>query len=324
MEKCLICQNKTVICIDKLYDDRYGAPGLFSIRRCPICGFGRIEPGLAEKEIGQFYAKYYPLSSSTASAVRARTRIEPGWRRWLSGTNNISHLYVKPDKRVLDIGSASGVSLLELKQLGAEPYGVEPDPTAAKLAEELKLNVFTGQITDNPFPGLKFDYITGSQVIEHTPDPARFLATIKTRLAPGGQIVLSFPNTDSLARRIWGRYWINWHVPYHSNFFTRRSFKLLTDQSGFTVLKLKTITPNLWTVLQITMFRQKTEAGQMHPIWANQHRKKKPGSRPVLIKRLGRQVAIVSLYAVSAIINRLIDLSGLGESFLAILVKKDD
>ena len=46
--------------------------------------------------------------------------------------------------RVLDYGCGDCASLLEIKGLGAEPYGVEVDPTVRDLATELGVRVHVG------------------------------------------------------------------------------------------------------------------------------------------------------------------------------------
>ena len=226
---CIICGGKSKIIYNDLYDDRYGAPGRHDIYQCINCGFGRTFPGLKKKNIAKFYSNFYPLSLLDEEQVRNSASIPPIWRQWISGNNNIAHRYIKPHSKVLDIGSGSGVSLLEIIQLGAEAYGVEPDPNAQKLARSLKLNVYKGFISDNPFPDIKFNYITASQVIEHEPNPTSFLINVRKHLRDDGIIIFSFPNSDALYRKIFGRYWLHWHVPYHVNHFNTKSIKLLAN-----------------------------------------------------------------------------------------------
>ncbi|MBI4032680.1 class I SAM-dependent methyltransferase [Candidatus Berkelbacteria bacterium] len=316
---CQICGGLTRPLMYDLFDDRYGAPGRHTVYRCDACGFGRTLPGLAPDEIGVFYAKHYPLSAATADSVRASVVVEPRWKTWLAGTDNIAHQYTQAGERVLDIGSASGVSLLEIQARGGEAYGVEPDPTAAKLARSLKLRVHTGFITDNPFPTTRFDLITASQVIEHEPDPQAFLAALGQRLAPGGQVILAFPNGNALYRRLFGRRWLHWHIPYHYNFFTRRSFSQLAATSGFTVVKLRTITPNLWTIIQLRMLAEQPREGMMGSVWAAQHAGGIGTGQPSLVVRVARQIALRAASALITVVNRLIDGLGMGESFLVVL-----
>lgn len=319
--KCLVCSSPTKPFLIDLFDDRYGAPGRHDIYRCDRCGFGRIWPGLSPSQIGTFYAKYYPLAKMTSQSVKAAVSLQPRWRAWLSGTNNIAHHYIKAGQKVLDIGSASGVSLLEIQSLGGDAYGVEPDPNAARLAKQLRLKVFTGFIIDNPFHGEKFDVISASQVIEHTPDPRAFLAAVARRMKNDGQVILSFPNLDAFYRKIFGRRWLHWHIPYHYNFFTRRSFELLASQSGLAVVKVRTITPNVWTLIQLRSLLTEATEGVMGPVWAAQHGQ--PGqANPFVFKRLVRYGVAHGGLTVITFLNRVVDAFGLGESFLVWLKKE--
>lgn len=127
-KRCLVCKRPNQIFKKDLFDDRYGTPGKYSIYKCSSCGFGRIKPVIDRKDIGQFYAKYYPLGLTTAEQVKKEVNIKPKWLAWLTDTSNTAHWRILPNSTVLDIDSASGVSLLEIEQLGGEAYGVEPDP----------------------------------------------------------------------------------------------------------------------------------------------------------------------------------------------------
>ena len=305
--------------IHKLFDDRYGAKGKYDVYRCRSCGFGRTNPILKPNEIGAFYAKHYPLTAATPESVQASANLEPRWLAWLTGRDNIAHQYAQSGQHVLDIGSASGVSLVEIQQLGAHAYGVEPDPTAVKLGKALGVRVHNGFITDPPYPKMQFDLVTASQVIEHAPDPREFLVAIRERLQPGGRAVLSFPNGNALYRTIFGRRWIHWHVPYHFNFFTNHSFRLLAKDAGFNVLRMRTITPNLWTIIQFRVLAETPKEGVMGALWSAQHTSNGVAIRPPFLIRAARYGALQIASALLTIFNRLIDAFGKGESFLVIL-----
>lgn len=313
---CLVCGRPALPLYRRLFDDRYGAPGRHTVYRCTRCGFGRIYPGLSARKIGTFYAKYYPLAVATPASVLANASVPPRWKAWLSGTDNTAHWHVAPGAKVLDVGSASGVSLLETQQLGGEPFGVEPDPHAGRLAKQLGLRVFVGFLEDDPFPGELFDIICASQVLEHTPDPRKFLRAVQRRLAPDGYAILSFPNFDAPFRKLWGHRWLHWHIPYHYNFFTRQSFKELANSAGLRVKKIRTITPNLWAILQLRSTFVEPAEGVMNPIWAPQHRSPVASRRPSLFIRGVRRLSLLGASVLVAVINRVVDSLGLGESFL--------
>ena len=317
---CKICGGCSKLFFVDLFDDRYGAPGKYSIYRCTNCGFGQTQPRLKEDEISGFYTGYYPLASVTPASVKSQAKILPPWLRRLSGVNNIAHYYVWPGAKVLDIGSASGVSLLEIEKLGSKAYGVEPDSNARQLAQKLNLAVFIGQISENPFPKEKFGIVTATQVIEHIPNPKQFLLDIEKKLSSDGVIILSFPNLDALSRKLFGRRWLHWHVPYHQNFFTRQAIFESAESTGLKILKLKTITPNPWSIMQIQMLIKRTTEGEMHPLWAAQHNKNQ--KKLSKIAGLFNFLASYCLTLFLILPNRLIDAFGQGESFIVWLKRE--
>lgn len=313
--KCLICQNPTEMHLSGLFDDRYGAKGKHNIHRCNSCGFARTHPGLNKSAIGKFYAKHYPLSKVSASALLKKANVEKPFTAWFNGRNNTAHWYASKGESVLDIGSGSGISLIEISMLEAIPYGVEPDPNAQKLAQALKLNVYEGFITDNPFRGKKFDLITASQVIEHEPDPLKFLIALRKKLKKNGRGILSFPNSKSLNRYIFGKRWLHWHVPYHLNFFSKKSFNLLAKNSGLKVVSTKTVTPNEWTLLQLRMLTTSPVEGKASTIWNNSGTGNSSRGSASLKTKLQYLLVLVLKYAITPL-NRIIDALSLGESLV--------
>lgn len=296
---------------EKMYDDRYGSSGYFSIYKCPSCGFGRTSPALGKNEIEKLYSRYYPIRKISAGEVRKRVELPLKLKSWINGTNNIAHYYVRKNSDVLDVGSGSGVSLLEINKLGANAYGVEPDPNSQRLAKDLGLKVSKGFLSDNPFKGRLFDFVTASQVIEHEPEPLKFLKLAKKRLKPGGKVILSCPNIKSFYCNLFGRSWLNWHMPYHINHFSKESIMILAKKASLKVTKIKSITPNLWTDIQFKTIEVISNYGKPSAVWAG-----KEHMLP-LLRFLNKALSVVMLP-----VNRLIDLFGTGDSLLVFLEKK--
>lgn len=268
---CKICQAPTILFMEQLFDDRYGYPGCFDVYRCTRCGFGQIDPEVSGEALDRLYTDYYPRKHLTRKEVEAAATFRPGlaaaFRRWLDGTNNVAHYHTRPRTRVLDIGCGNGASLLEIQRAGAEAFGTEVDRNVAAVAAELRLNIHFGDITTSPWPDHSFDDITMSQLLEHTATPAEFLQQLKSKLKPGGRIIMSFPNIDSFNRVRSKKKWVNWHVPYHMNFFSRRSIKLLAQQVDMNVERIRTVTPAVWLMLQAQANAYSAKEGVPSPVW---------------------------------------------------------
>lgn len=314
--RCKICKGKTGIRYRDLYDDRHGYPSSFDLMECFECGFMQTSPQLTIREIGKIYSEYYPRSNITSDQVRDAAKNMPDegtiYKKGLGGT---CHFDTKKGERVLDIGSGVGYSLAEIKKLGGMAYGVDPDINAKRIALELKFNFQLGFLEDCRFPKKYFDLITASQVLEHTPDPIGLLISCKKLLKDGGRIRMSFPNTGALYQKLWGRYWLHWHIPYHLNHFNERSLEVLAKKAGLRIAKLETVTPNLWTILQIRSSVSQVRVGQRNTMWdTGEISTKKSKSKRNFMRSTLLKVLPVIEYCLSA--NRLIDRLGFGESFV--------
>lgn len=335
--RCIVCDSEMAAHRFGMFDDRYGYPGFFTLCRCPQCGQFQTDPLLEDAELPSLYATYYPRRQIDIGAI-VRQVSEPGSkaekrRRWLCGTDNQGQYAARLGMVVLDYGCGSGQSLLELEKLGAEAYGIETDPNVKQVAEALNLRIHIGTLDDEPFPGVRFDLIVLNQVLEHIPQPARVLSLLAVRLRPGGQIVLSLPNAASWYCRWFDRDWINWHVPYHLHHFNPRSAKKFFLRHGFRVISLRTITPNLWTVLQLRALRERTRVGIPNGLWTGQPimgvtEPDTAGSKRAQFSTLLYRFALRAnerwVRGVLTIFNRLCDALGKGDSILVTIERRDD
>jgi 2-polyprenyl-3-methyl-5-hydroxy-6-metoxy-1,4-benzoquinol methylase len=313
--KCKICGGRLVRWYSGLFDDRHGYPGKFDVKKCKRCNFGQTFPQLSASKIAAIYSKYYPWNKTDVSKIKRQDFVMPDkFKLWRKGLFINGQYSVRPKTKVLDVGCGLGHSLLELESIGCKAYGVDPDKNALKLSKKFKLNFKVGFIEKKPFPKESFDYIIANQVLEHTNNPISFLKTIKTRLNPDGQIILSFPNVNSLTRYVLKQNWLHWHIPYHLNFFTRESIKILAEKSGLKIVSLRTETPNMWTNLQIRRSLQNPKIGQRDLFWDG-----KPNSDEKY--NVGILQKIVRFLEEYNFINRAIDYTGYGESFVLTLSK---
>ena len=278
-------------------------------------------PSLEEEELSNLYSTYYPrkqteiaeLSAAASKVNRAAARFQ----RWLAGTDNQGQYAVRPGQVMLDVGCGSGLSLLEGGRLGAEVLGIEADPNVRSIAEELGLRIHIGSLYDRPFPDMRFDLIVLNQVIEHMPEPGKTLSVLKERLKPGGRVILSFPNRGSIWHRLFGTRWINWHIPYHLHHFDAQGFEALARRHGYRVLRRRTITPNVWIVLQLRTLLYSPSRGVPNPLWHIGPPSGKAAPPPAAGAGhkhiLRRFVRLISLSGIT-VIGRTIDIAGYGDS----------
>lgn len=108
-------------------------------------------------------------------------------------------------KRALDVGCGAGLLAEPLARLGAQVTAI--DPAEELIAAALEHAAGQGLAIDYRAAAVEnlegeFDLITGMEVIEHTADPQQFLISLARRLAPGGLLVMSTPNSTNWSRLI--------------------------------------------------------------------------------------------------------------------------
>lgn len=315
---CKICSGESKQLYSGLFDDRYGYPGTFDLYQCAACGFAQSTPELSSAELHQLYTDYYPRKTITVDTVRQASTFRPGMlfrvKTWLQGNSNVCHYHVNPGERVLDVGCGDGASLLDIQKLGAEAYGTEYDRNIEPVATQLGLRIFFGDIKDAPYADSWFDTITMSQLLEHTLDPIAFIHHAKQKLKPGGQMILSFPNINSFNRLRTGRKWINWHIPYHLNFFSDQSITLLARAANLELALVRTYTPNQWLLQQSLANHYQAVEGQPSLVWV-------PDTTTHVWRRRLR-VGLALLYSLIRIpLSRAQDAMGKGDSYLVVLTK---
>ncbi len=268
---CALCGADGHSLYDQLHDQLFDAPGVWSLLRCPRCGFVWLHPRPAVQDIGKLYRQYHTHSAqpdpnparrrwrdvakarvlatvfgygdrarSRAQLVldRALTSIEP--LRELVGAT-VMWLHAAQRGRLLDVGCGSGAFLRQMHDLGWQVCGVEPDAAAARVAREhYGLDVTCGTLEEASFPSRRFDAITMNHVVEHLPDPIVTLRECGRVLKPTGRLTITTPNVESLGRRMFGACWRGLEVPRHLQLFSLRTLAECTRRAGLCVQEART------------------------------------------------------------------------------------
>lgn len=286
-------------------------------------------PLLQEQELPTLYGTYYPgkniaIGDVIAEAIKV-TQPLAKLKRWWHGTDNQGQYTVRSGESILDVGCGSGVSLLESKLMGAKAFGIEADPNVEAIAKPLGMNIYFGNVHDNPFSEKTFDLIIMNQVIEHITEPDKTLEILEKRLNPGGRIVLTYPNTDSLWRRIFGSRWINWHIPYHLHQFNKGNSTRMALRSGFHATSTRTITPNIWTLIQLRLDRYQRQIGKPSLLWGTTNNSATTKqNHPNSVKL--RSLLLAGVMAMLGVVNRIVDTFGMADSVMMELhrIRKND
>lgn len=147
--------------------------------------------------------------------------------------------------KLLDIGCNDGSGLILYQKNGYNVEGLEINFQAAQFARNKGFKVFVGEVETYETDNL-FDVVVLSNILEHSTAPLKVLKQSYRFLKPTGELWISTPNLNSIFRNVFGRYWINWHVPFHMSIFSNKALAISLYKAGFKIVQTKYISPSLW------------------------------------------------------------------------------
>jgi SAM-dependent methyltransferase len=151
-----------------------------------------------------------------------------------------------PDAKLLDVGCGTGW----LAEHFSAYTGIDGAPEAVAAATERGRNVIAGDVAQPlPFPDGAFDAVVLKDLLEHVPDPVAVVREVRRVLKPGGRVFASSPDAQ---RWVWDDY-------THRRPFTRKAFRLLFADQGFTVERAgyESVMPGTSTVARRTRSKRR-------------------------------------------------------------------
>jgi 2-polyprenyl-3-methyl-5-hydroxy-6-metoxy-1,4-benzoquinol methylase len=147
--------------------------------------------------------------------------------------------------RILDYGCAIGLFLQAARMEGWECHGLEMSQLLSFYGQKnFHLDIRCGILEESDYQEEYFDAITFLEVIEHLFTPAEALAKAHKLLRPGGVVLITTPNFQSLEHFLAGKDW-EICVSDHQHYFALDTLKNLLRQKGFEILKMHTSPVNL-------------------------------------------------------------------------------
>lgn len=212
----------------------------FAVRRCARCSFVYVTPRVPDAEIHRIYGDAYFQSDSPADYGYGNYLEDIACHRRTFKKKADFVTRFKKSGRMLEIGSAGGFFLDEMRRRGFAVEGIELSPRACAFARrEFGIETIHNQrLEDLDFPPGSFDLLVLFDVIEHLSDPFAALRHLRRLLKPDGVMVLQTQNVDSLCARLLGRRWHHYKHLEHIYHFSPKTMRRALCEAGFETLEL--------------------------------------------------------------------------------------
>lgn len=225
-QNCELCYSE----ISSLYKFSYGY-----LYKCKHCGSEFLNANEKFEYNQEYYQSWFCNPNNKIEKIK-RTNFKYLLTTYFNSLKN---------KKLLDIGCATGFLLQEAQSLGVKIYGIDINEWAIQHAKEKLPNarLYCGQLhralEKKFFSENYFDIVIGTDIIEHISDCRSFLKNVLRALKRGGKAAFTTPYVESLSHRLLGFYWFQ-YKPEHISFITSKALTLLANEMGF---KIETIVP---------------------------------------------------------------------------------
>lgn len=210
-------------------DFRVGIDTPFQLMRCVSCGLVSLQPQPDYETL----LPHYPDWIWQNELIRKRG-LHPKFQVALT----ILQRWHPTPGTLLDVGCATGEFILAARALGWQAVGLEIDERQVEVARESGADARVCSDFPSYIRDTKFEAITFNHVLEHVPSPRAYLEKALQLLMPGGILLVSVPNYDSLSRRIYGPYWSHLDLPRHLFHFTPKTLGNLVTAAGGRVVAI--------------------------------------------------------------------------------------
>jgi SAM-dependent methyltransferase len=160
---------------------------------CTTCGLAMLLDPPGDAAAHRIFAADYDLYAHAPGNTyeRERQRRYADWIRDIAAT--------LPHGRVFEVGCGNASLLAELRELWPEANfaGIEPAPAAVPYARQAGFVVQQGFLESGELASAPADLVLSVNVIEHTPDPVRFLRAFGDCMTGSGRGIVICPDGDT-------------------------------------------------------------------------------------------------------------------------------
>jgi SAM-dependent methyltransferase len=224
---CNVCDSSQLQPLYKIRD--------YDIYRCKECGFAQV-PISAEK-LHNLYDKAYFRGERANFQQATDAPLSAAMQYWLE--EFLPPRHTSTSLSLLEIGpglSGAVARHLSLTRPDIVYEAVELSEYATEHLRQCGFVVHCGAIsapeTASSCSG-RFDFVIGTEVIEHDPNPKAFAKCVYEYLKPGGSCRFTTGNVDGIMARWHKQNWYYFDPPAHVSYFSPRSADRLFRGAGF-------------------------------------------------------------------------------------------
>lgn len=259
-KKCDLCGSSQAKFLFASHDRMFPEiKGTYNLFECEICGLMFIHPSLSQKQLSKHYPEDYSVFNRNDEINHLRkifSLVESLYlySEYKSDKFNFLKLLqilfypmkslfrnmkIVENGNFLDVGCGLGYFLLTMKNLGMNPYGIEPGKIDYELADKYNLNIYNENLLDIKFDENFFDVISLNHVFEHVSNPSETMKELSRILKKDGYLIIRIPLADSYAFKFFGRYWGQLDTPRHLFIFTSENLKKYGLKNGFEIENIR-------------------------------------------------------------------------------------
>lgn len=235
IEKCIICENKT---LTKIFEckDELCSKDFFNIEKCNNCGMIYTNPRPYEKEI-----KYYYISDNYISHNHGKNDIISKIYELIRNKSiKRKHLIINKyfqQGNILDIGCGIGLFLNYFRKKRWNSFGVEPNEKAREIAKNnYNIPIFE-KLEEIENKDNKYEVITMWHSLEHIYRIDETLKKIVSLLAKDGILVIAIPNNQAYDSVKYKEKWAAWDVPRHIYHFNNQTITALLEKYNMILIE---------------------------------------------------------------------------------------
>jgi 2-polyprenyl-3-methyl-5-hydroxy-6-metoxy-1,4-benzoquinol methylase len=205
-------------------------------------GFSYVSPTPNKKKLNHYYEKKYFKTNTSYKEMLSSSE-----ENYLKSVSTIQVYALKKiiknlkKKNLLDLGAGKGTFLMNVKKYFKSCVGVDFSISNLNKNNRSKVNFISESAESFIKRDLKkFDVITLNNVLEHVPNPIKFMKVLKRNIKKGAYILICVPNDFSELQKITNKkvkkknYWV--HPPEHLNYFNKTNFAYFSKKLGFTII----------------------------------------------------------------------------------------